>query len=99
MLIGETVAVEAEGAADLFEDWFGGLIRALVGDAESGEAEAGGGDRGHAAGVERAAIGVPFGAVENLAGVGAGLLSEEETAAALDVVEQGLVGGGEGARS
>ena len=33
------------------------------------------------------------GAVEDLAGVGAGLLGEEEAGAALHVVEEGFVGG------
>ena len=53
VVVGELVGVEAEGGADLVEDLGVGEVPALVGDAEGGEAEAGGGDGGHAARVER----------------------------------------------
>ncbi len=96
VVVGELVGVEVEGAANLFEELGAGEIVALVGDAEGGEAEAGGGDGGHAARVEFAGGVVGGGAVEDLAGGGAGLLDEEEAGAAFHVVEEGFVGGGEG---
>ena len=96
VVVVELVGVEVEGAANLFEELGAGEIFALVGDAEGGEAEAGGGDGGHAARVDFAGCVVGGGAVEDLAGGGAGLLDEEEAGTAFHVVEEGFVGGGEG---
>ncbi len=96
MVVVELVGVELEGAANLFEELDAGEIFALVGDAEGGETEAGSGDGGHAARVDFAGCVVGGGAVEDLAGGGAGLLDEEEAGTAFHVVEEGFVGGGEG---
>jgi hypothetical protein len=96
VLIGEDIAVEAQGTADLFEDLRGGIVGTLVGDAEGGETEAGGGDAGHPARVERAGAVDPLCAIEHLSGARAGLFGEVETAAALDVVEEGFIRGDEG---
>ena len=93
---GQGVRVEVQRAADLLDDFGARLVAAVVGDAESGEAEAGAGDGGHGAGIELAIGVVGGGAVEDLAGGGAGLLDEVEAGAALHVVEEELVGVGEG---
>ena len=62
----------------------------LIGDAESGQAEAGGGDAGHAAWVA-AAVQIIACAVEDLAGFVACLLPEEETRPTFKIVEEGFV--------
>ena len=93
--VGQGVGVEAKGAANLLEDLRARLKAALFGDAEGGEAEAGGGNAGHGAGIELAAWVDGGGAVQDLAGGGAGLLDEEEAGAAFHVVEEGLVFMGE----
>ena len=64
-----------------------GRIFALVGDAKSGEPEACSGDAGHAARIA-AAVKVVASAIEHLAGLVAGLLPEEETGLAFEIVEE-----------
>jgi len=86
--------VIAKGATDLCDDLCAGVVAALLGDAESGESEAGAGDGGHEAWVALAGGVVGGGTVEHLAGFGTDLLDEVETAAALEVVEEGFVFGG-----
>ena len=65
-------------------------VAALVGDAESGQPEAGSGNAGHAARIA-AAVEIIARSIENLAGLVAGLLPEEETALAFEIVEKGFV--------
>ena len=95
VVVVELVGVEAEGAENLIAELGVGEVLALVCDAEGGEAVAGGGDGGHSAGIEFAGGVVGGGAVEDLAGGGAGLFDEEEAGTALHVVEEGFVVMGE----
>jgi len=95
MLVGHLVEMEVECGDDLLPDAIGIEVTPLVGDAECGEAEAGGGDACGEVLVELASGGFVGGAVEYLSGDWVGLFGEVETACALHLFEEGEVVVGE----
>ena len=88
VLVRHLVEVEVEGGKDLLFDATGVLIAALVGDAESGETEAGGGDAGGEVLVELTGGRFVGGAVKDLSCGWVGLLREVETSSALHLFEE-----------
>src|SRR5215469_6194334 len=95
--LGQMVEVPIESGAYPVDDLRVGHVAAMVGDAEGGEAKAGGRDRGHAARVA-GAVEVVARAVKHLAGGRMALLPEVEAALADEVVEKGLVVAGDARR-
>ena len=91
VLVRHLVEMKVERGDDLFFDAIGVEITALVGDAESTEAVAGGCDAGSEVLVEFSGGGLVGGAVEDLSGGWVGLLGEVETAGAFHFLEEGEV--------
>ena len=73
----QLVEVIVKRRAHAFHDLRVGQVAALIRDAQRGQAEAGGGDAGHARRIARA-VEIVAGAIENLAGLWARLLPEEQ---------------------
>ena len=79
-----------ERGTNAIDDLLVGQVLAFVGDAKSGEPETGCRNAGHPTRIAAAAQIVAC-AIENLAGFVAGLLPEEETCLAFQIVEEGFI--------
>jgi len=91
VLVGHLVEMKVERGDDLLLDPSGVLVAALVGDTESAEAIAGGGDAGGEVLVEFSGCVFVGGAVEDLSGGWVCLLGEVETACSFHLFEEGEV--------
>jgi len=87
VFVGHVPGQEAQRGANPSLDLRPGGVAALVGDAQCGQAEAGGGDAGHATLLQACGPGP----VPDLPGSGTGLLPEEQEGGPLDLVEQGFI--------